>query len=54
MKAPEDCIVVVIVSPPTERIGAGIQHMKEGLPLTTQDTRRCCDAPPQMQVGIVW
>ena len=28
--------------------------MKESLPLTTQDTCRCWDAPPQMQVGIVW
>ena len=53
MKAPEDCIMEVVVSPATECIGAGIQHMKEGLPITTQVTRRCCDVPPQMQVGIV-
>ena len=52
--AHEDSIILVIVPPSTERVGAGIQHMKEGLPLPTQDTHRCCDALPQMQVGIVW
>lgn len=29
--AHEDGIMAVIVPPPTERVGAGIQHMKEGL-----------------------
>ena len=52
--AHEDGIMAVIVPPPAECIGAGIQHMKKGLPLPTQDTRMSWDALPQMQVGIVW
>ena len=54
--AREDGIMVVVVPPPIECVRAGIQHMKEGLPLPTQDTRRSCDPLPQMrmQVGIMW
>ena len=38
----EDGIMPVVVPPPIESVGAGIQYMKEGLPLPTQDTRRSC------------
>ena len=53
MDACKDGIMAVIIPPHNERIGAGIQHMKVDLPLPTQYTHRCCDALPQVQVGIV-